>query len=205
MSSPALEQAKAAFSQLNGEDRLSLLAEVGIGPYPWYRLVDGDGVEQGEILENCPVYSPPAELAMATVSQVTFRWSQRDLIVLSQSCDLVKGREKVEECLLCPIWKRSELPPKHHLGSNNGMEDARRGNLPAFHVLAASTVPGFEREARIVEFARISVLPLGFLRRFAEKTGPRLRLLPPYREHLSQAFARFFMRVGLPVDIPSFK
>ena len=25
---------------------------------------------------------------------------------------------------------------------------------------------------------------------------------PPYREHLAQAFARFFMRVGLPIDIP---
>ena len=32
----------------------------------------------------------------------------------------------------------------------------------------------------------------------------RLRLNPPYREHLSQAFARFCMRVGLPVDIPPF-
>ena len=32
----------------------------------------------------------------------------------------------------------------------------------------------------------------------------RLRLLPPYREHLSQSFARFFMRVGLPIDTPSF-
>ena len=29
-------------------------------------------------------------------------------------------------------------------------------------------------------------------------------LLPPYREHLSQAFARFFMRVGLPLDIAPF-
>jgi hypothetical protein len=29
-------------------------------------------------------------------------------------------------------------------------------------------------------------------------------LLPPYREHLSQAFARFFMRVGLPVEVPPF-
>jgi len=34
--------------------------------------------------------------------------------------------------------------------------------------------------------------------------GYHLRLLSPYREHLSQAFARFFMRVGLPVDIPPF-
>ncbi len=27
------------------------------------------------------------------------------------------------------------------------------------------------------------------------------RLLPPYREHLSQPFAGYFMRVGLPQDI----
>ena len=28
--------------------------------------------------------------------------------------------------------------------------------------------------------------------------------MPPHREHLSQAFARFFMRVGLPIDIAPF-
>jgi hypothetical protein len=27
----------------------------------------------------------------------------------------------------------------------------------------------------------------------------RLRLLPPYREYLAQAFARFYMRIGLPI------
>lgn len=26
-------------------------------------------------------------------------------------------------------------------------------------------------------------------------------LMPPYREHLSQAFARYFMRVGLPIYV----
>jgi hypothetical protein len=31
-----------------------------------------------------------------------------------------------------------------------------------------------------------------------ERQRPRLRLRSPYREHLSQASARFFMRVGLP-------
>jgi len=29
--------------------------------------------------------------------------------------------------------------------------------------------------------------------------------MEPYREHLAQAFARFFMRVGLPVDISPFR
>ncbi len=42
------------------------------------------------------------------------------------------------------------------------------------------------------------------LKDLAVRRSPRPRLLPPYREHLAQAFARFFMRVGLPVDIPAF-
>jgi len=44
-----------------------------------------------------------------------------------------------------------------------------------------------------------------FIKLHLRKQGNRLRLLPPYREHLAQAFARFFMRVGLPADIPKFK
>jgi hypothetical protein len=50
-------------------------------------------------------------------------------------------------------------------------------------------------------------VPRGFLESLLnQRMQSRLRLLPPYREHLSQAFARFFMRVGLPVPIalPSF-
>jgi hypothetical protein len=35
--------------------------------------------------------------------------------------------------------------------------------------------------------------------------GPRLRLRSPYREHLAQAFARYFMRVGLPHDARAFE
>ena len=63
--------------------------------------------------------------------------------------------------------------------------------------------PEFESKPRIIDFKSV-VLPVGFLRNFAVQQGPRVRLMPPYREHLSQSFARFFMRVGLPVDIPSF-
>ena len=85
------------------------------------------------------------------------------------------------------------------------MEDARRGNLWGFHVLAASNVAELDREISVVDFRRVYSLPLQFLRRLTHFGGRRLRLLPPYREHLAQAFARFFMRVGLPVDIPPFQ
>jgi hypothetical protein len=155
-------------------------------------------------LEACPVFLPPADLADAPRTTATFRWEERDLIILSQSCDLAKGREKLSDVLLCAVWRRSELT-EGHLATNKGMEDARRGNLPAFHVLAACLLAGLEREVRVVDFRRVYSLPLAFVRRRAVAGGERARLLPPYREHLSQAFARFFMRVGLPVDVPAFK
>jgi hypothetical protein len=46
---------------------------------------------------------------------------------------------------------------------------------------------------------------LGTLADHAKRLGPRWRLKPPFLEHLSQAFARFFMRVGLPSTIPEFR
>jgi len=129
----------------------------------------------------------------------------RDVIVLSQSCDLVARQEKVSEVLLCPLWQRGQLVPPHYLATGKGIEDARRGILPGFHVLSACTQPDFDREVRVVDFRRVYSLPVPFFRDQAEKSVARLRLLPPYREHLSQAFARFFMRVGLPVNIAPFR
>jgi len=52
-----------------------------------------------------------------------------------------------------------------------------------------------------VDFHRIYTVPKAYLKQIALNNKFRIRLLPPYREHLSQAFARYFMRVGLPVDI----
>src|SRR5439155_18491568 len=102
--------------------------------------------------------SPIRRLRRGTLSSATFRWEERDLIVLSQSCDLVKGREKVTDVLLCAVWRRSELT-EGYLATNKGMEDARRGNLPGFHVLAACPVAGLEREIRVVDFRRVYSLP----------------------------------------------
>jgi len=57
----------------------------------------------------------------------------------------------------------------------------------------------------VVDFRHSYSLPFTLINDISGKLGKRLRLLPPYREHLSQAYARFFMRVGLPIDIPKFK
>lgn len=178
----------------------------GIPDYPWYGVIEGDQIEQGDISEDCPIFLPPNDLVIDATGgppSPTFKWEKQDLVVMSQSCDSVKGREKVDSILLCAVWKRSELGGDHNLGKAGGMEDARKGRLPAFQVLAACMIEGFEREVRVVDFRRVHSLPVSFMRSRAGAVK-RLRLLPPYREHLSQAFARFFMRIGLPTDIPPF-
>lgn len=72
-------------------------------------------------------------------------------------------------------------------------------------MLAACDIEGYEHSIRIVDFREVFSLPISLIRHIASQQVPRVRLMPPYREHLAQAFARFFMRIGLPVDIPSFK
>lgn len=84
------------------------------------------------------------------------------------------------------------------------LENLRRGGQNNIHMLASCALAGFEKEIQLVDFKSTFVLPSAYLKRRAEQ-GARLRLKSPYREHLSQSFARYFMRVGLPADIAPFK
>jgi hypothetical protein len=78
------------------------------------------------------------------------------------------------------------------------------GNIPGLSLLHKRDTPP-TLPWSVVEFHRLATLPKAFASTFAAGLGPRLRLRPPYREHLSQAFARFFMRVGLPHDAKTFE
>jgi hypothetical protein len=104
--------------------------------YPWYGRVSGDDLKQGDIIEACPVFVPPEDLAERPLETASFRVVERDLIVMSQSCDLVKGQEKLSEVLLCAVWKRSEMPAGHPLSRPEGLENVRKGRVPAWSILA---------------------------------------------------------------------
>ena len=71
--------------------------------YPWYASITGDNIEQGDIFEGCPIFLPPADLDVLTWKEATFEWGERDLIVMSQTCDMVQGREKIDEVLCCAL------------------------------------------------------------------------------------------------------
>lgn len=165
-------------------------------PYPWYELVSPDRpFEQGDFIPDCPVVIPKTPLA-GTPTEIQAEIVITDVVVMSQSCDLAKGN--VEFVLACPVVRKD--------GYEQKLEEIRKGRQPAYHLLNKCDVPSkpeFAKDYLIVDFRNVYSVEFAFLKEFM-KSKSRLRLLPPYREHLSQAFARFFMRVGLPSDIPPF-
>jgi hypothetical protein len=180
--------------------------------YPWFEGVHGPELDQGDILADCPVISPavPDDLD-------AFRRGEGELdadvftgrlVVMTQACDL--QHDKVDSVVLCPAWSMDEmeardtqLGPMKPKARNKHWEKLRRGQMAAYHMLAEW--PDLGLPVLVVDFHRLYTAPKSYLSAVADAAGQRPRLLPPYREHLSQAFARYFMRVGLPVDIPPFK
>lgn len=148
------------------------------------------------------MYFPTEDLSLAT-DKLTLKWEDRDLIIISQSCDLVKDQKVIEQVSLCAIWRQSEFKSGHLLSKLDNLERVRKEQIPRYHLIASSNISGFEREIRIIDLQLVYSLPITFLRAKAAKEK-HLRLLPPYREHLSQSFARVYMRVGLPTGIPRF-
>lgn len=174
--------------------------------YPWYRAVRGPDLEQGDLLLNCPRFVIPAD-ALGAGTDVVLTREAVDAIVLTQSCDLVlrsDGECEATDVLLCPFYLKKDLQEHPVFRRDDAWEEVRKGRRPFFHVLDACRLAGQEQDFALIDFHALFTLSVPLAREFASAAGRRLRLLPPYREHLSQAFARLFMRVGLPADIPPF-
>ena len=162
----------------------------------------GPLLAQGDFLRDCllPVHGSGARVG----GDAEVALFQTDVIVITQSCDLENG--KAQFVALCPIYSLAEfsrINPK--FGKKNEREELRKGRHEGLHMLASPTNPANNLEALIVDFRQIYSLPVEYLGAHAEALGDRWRLQSPYLEHFSQAFARFFMRVGLPSSIPPFK
>jgi hypothetical protein len=186
---------------------------------PWYQVVAPDKpLSQGDIILGCPVLawlpshphasptpSPPLEERATVLSE--------DVIVMTQACDL--EQRKVHDVVLCrhfPLtayrkndWERWMTDR----GQTPSEKSWRRfcEDIAAGYVWNLSFLDRFEHaelgtEVRIVNFHKVFTVPRDFMESLSrERRCQRLRLCSPYREHLSQAFARFFMRVGLPQPV----
>jgi hypothetical protein len=175
----------------------------------WYELIreDNNNLLQGDLAEDCPILYPPADINKVIEGEQPIEYGELDVIVLSQSCDLIAGKISIVQ--VCPFYTLEELEWIQNSNSkkeeNKRKEALRRGNVNGYHLLNACDFDSFHEDFLAVDFRNTYGVNIDFLRKFIRDKNDRLRLKSPYREHLSQAFARHFMRVGLPADIPPFR
>ncbi len=131
---------------------------------------------------------------------------------MTQACDL--EHDKVADVVLCPCfplsayrlaWAKAEEARNNKPTDKNWASfcnDIKDGYIWNLFILDAMQDSSVSTEHRIVDFHSLHTVPRAFLDTLLIERGtPRLRLKPPYREHLSQSFARYFMRVGLPSPV----
>jgi hypothetical protein len=176
--------------------------------YPWYEIVqETDEIEQGDVLRSWPIIIP--EEWIAATGDVDSDIIEYNMIIMSQSCDI--QHDKIDNVLVCPVLILDEMGKYESAGDRNKL---KKGEIVGYHLLnkcdlcelSECGLSDLMGKYLIVDFRNAYSIPLSFLIDGVEaRDEKRLRLLPPYKEHLSQAFARFIMRVGLPKEIPDFE
>lgn len=174
--------------------------------YPWYELLESSSeITQGDIVKSCPVPILEEFDDDMTGQVMKAEIEYIDGIILTQACDITNN--KVDNIILCSITSREEFE-RQLLGEGRSKKDIRKnidgiikGQQNAYHLINHFQSDVFSEDYYIINFKDIFSVPIHLARSIAKRNGKRLRLCPPYREHLSQAFARYFMRVGLPINI----
>lgn len=185
----------------------------------WYEVVNANiELTQGDIILDCPVVRwasksiEPGAIDRFEILKSAIEVVLADVVVITQACDL--EQHKVENAILCPHvsldkykeeWEAAMRAMSQNPTSKawqRTCEDIKNGYIWNLSMLNEGNVADLVLTHRVVDFHDVFTLPRTFLESLMQsREQPRLRLRPPYREHLSQAFARFFMRVGLPTGI----
>jgi hypothetical protein len=167
--------------------------------FEWYQAGKWEDIQQGDILAGCPVLAPSEKLTEALLGTLSgaevvapYTLTLSDLIIVSQTCDLLK--KDITQVLLCAHFPASDY-------SKDEVTSIRKEHRPSYHMIEACEIDAHQREQRVIDFRTVYTLPKDFVLAFIKEQPSRLRLMPPYREHMAQAFARYFMRVGLPRNL----
>lgn len=179
--------------------------------FDWYKIISGaTALQQGDLLNVFPIITPsvsvleelPNEPVVDVEIEVPAAVEYFNVVVMTQSCDLLKLGDE-GEVILCPRFSYAELTDEEpNLWGKGRWEPLVKGRVIGSHIINRCEIEAFESDYQVIDLRRIFSVPFSVVKQVAINQGDRVRLLPPYREHLAQAFARQFMRVGLPVDLP---
>lgn len=162
--------------------------------------MNGRELRQGDLLLQCPVFVPSLLHPIQDGNDCDVALFKYDLIVVSQSCDLVEGQKSdVRQAILCPVFPLEQLKtePGHKLANSDNRRRLNDFGLHGFHPLPECNVLAPSRPYSVVQFSQTFSLPIEYIRAIAIDATHRLRLISPYRELLAQRFGYFFGRIAI--------
>lgn len=175
----------------------------------WWKLTAGPDHEQGDLLFHLPVATESAIAIAGDDVTVTSRVDRIDAVILTQTCDLANAKLPtllVARVLPWSTFAEAQFDAGNQAVMSKGYINALlRGDLPPLALLHGRTAAP-ELPWSVVDFRVVYSIQRSRLDDVVAQPGSkqRLRLVSPYKEHFAQAFARFFMRVGLPHDATGF-
>ena len=176
----------------------------------WWTATSGPGHEQGDLLRDFPVVHVESVQVAGDMAEVRSRVEFVDGIIVTQTCDLENA--KIANILLARVTTWADFAAAQFAAGNTAVKSSSfrrnlvRGDIPPLMLLHARQ-PQPPLDWSVVDFRELHVVDRDRIDEFVGQPGSRrrLRLVPPYKEHFAQAFARFYMRVGLPHDARAFE
>ena len=180
-------------------------------PYDrWYETLDqSDVLYQGDFLEDClaPIILSELPLEAAENQEIDVDLQRVNLVILTQTCDLEHNH--VANILLAEYFPWDAMVEREVARGNDAIKGTQyKKLLSEGGITNLFLLPPHEQnpvlEWSVVNFRLLHTLPREYMKRKATAQTRRLRLASPYREYLSQAFARFTMRVALDETLEYF-
>jgi hypothetical protein len=175
----------------------------------WYIAYQHADLEQGDILFKCPCLTIGGLTAWPPKPTDVLKIEEEPVtaIILTQTCDL--EHEKVDNILFGRVltWETAcrDLVDQgdEYAKSSKYRKALVDGNVPGLFLL--HKFDDLQFPWSVVTFHQLFTLPRKLIHDVVDGGENRLRMLSPYKEHLAQAFARYFMRVGLPLEAKAFE
>jgi hypothetical protein len=162
----------------------------------WFIKNDG-ALEQGDVLFEFPL---PAITYDIDSDELGLARATRDVVVVTQTCDIPKPAQT--DLLLAVVYSYPEIcKSSENFKSKIYRDSLSRGT--AISEFALPPKPEGGSDFLVVSFRKLHVVPKDYVQRSKGEHGARLR--SPYKEYFAQAYARFTMRVGLPLPLPDIK
>jgi hypothetical protein len=152
-----------------------------------------EGIDQGDIVEGCPLLSV-VNFDVDDWDKLETKHAPYRVVVLTQTCDL--ANQKTTRVTTAITFDVQQLVDRQLLKPADVKGPIRAGRVFGWYFLPKNAELGLPE--MIVDLRQLHTVRLDLLTALCKSGRRKARIQPPYREHLAKHLADTYSRIGLP-------